>query len=616
MVTTGVRREYLGDDPSPPLRRRRRIALPHALAVAAPVARPHLPALAATSVLELFGAGVSLLRPWPLALAVDHAIGGKPATGVLSWLNRFPPGTVLVLAGAATVLLSVLAGALNLASTVSAQRAAEGIGAGLRESVFEHTMELSLRWHDRMPSGELLSRLTSDVGRMLAAIVAVATILIPDTFVLLVVLVVLALFDPGLALVGLAVLPLLVVLAARQRRRVRRAQHDAREAWGNLSALTNDLLRNVRAVQAFGRGDRARELFARPNRRLRETEVKAASVSARWSPIADIVLSLGAGLVLVIGGRSVLSGSLSTGDLLVVLAYLGDMYSPVRSLTRLSSVLAKAGASAKRVDEVMTASESVSDAPWARPAPLRISEVRFAGVGFAYEPGNPVLRDFDLVIHAGDTVCLLGRSGAGKSTLLHLLLRLYDVDSGRIVVNGMDIRDLRRHSLRQRIAFVPQDPWLLDATVAENIAFGAATADRDAVEEAGRQALVDEFVDTLPEGYDTALGEGGVRLSGGQRRRVALARAAVSDAPLVLLDEPTASLDPTSSATVVQAIRGATAQRTVLIVTHDRDLAAIADRVVVLDRDPTRSPQNRRGGEPHAADQRPDVLPQARAQAR
>ncbi|NIH84140.1 ABC transporter ATP-binding protein [Amycolatopsis granulosa] len=616
MVTTGRRAGHVGEVPRASGDRRRRRMLPQALAVAAPVVRPHLPALAATSVLELFGAGVSLLRPWPLALAVDHAIGGRPASGLLVRLNGFSPASILLLAGAATVLLSVVAGVLNLASTVSAERAAEGVGARLRESVFEHTMELSLRWHDRMPSGELLSRLTSDVARMLAAVVAVATILIPDTFVLVVVLVVLALFDPGLALVGLAVLPLLVVLAVWQRRRVRRAQNDARDAWGNLSAVTNDLLRNVRAVQAFGRVDRARELFARPNRRLRDTEVKAATVSARWSPIADIVLSLGAGLVLVIGGRAVLSGSLSTGDLLVILAYLGDMYSPVRSLTRLSSVLAKAGASGKRVDEVLTASESVADAAWAQPAPERIGEVRFARVGFAYEPGHPVLRDFDLVLRAGETVCLLGPSGAGKSTVLHLLLRLYDADSGHIMINRTDIRDLQRHSLRQRIAFVPQDPWLLDATVADNIAFGATAADRAAVEEAGRQALVDEFVHTLPHGYDTTLGEGGVRLSGGQRRRVALARAAVSAAPLVLLDEPTASLDPVSSATVVQAIRGATAHRTVLIVTHDRDLAAIADRVVVLDRDPQQPHGNGRGGEPHAADQRPDVLPQARAQAR
>lgn len=616
MVRTDAEPKYVRPGAGTRPRALRGSRLPQALAVTAPVARPHVRALAGTSALEVLGATVSLLRPWPLALAVDHAIGGRPATGLLSWLNGLSPAAVLLAAGLAMVLLSVLAGVLDLFSTVTAERAAEGIGARLRSAVFDRTMDLSLRWHDRMPSGELLSRLTSDVGRLLDAIVAVATTVLPDTFVLLVVLGVLTAFDPGLALVGLAVVPLLAMLAVRQRRRVRSAQQDARAASGQLSAVTSDLLRNVRAVQAFGRGDRARELFARPNEQLREAEVKAAKVSARWSPTADVVLALGSGLVLVIGGHSVLAGSLSTGDLLVVLAYLGDMYSPVRSLTRLSSVLAKAGASARRVDEVLAASEAVADAPWARPAPERIHEVRFADVNFAYEPGRPVLRHFDLVIASGETVCLLGPSGVGKSTTLHLLLRLYDVDTGRIMLNNVDIRDCYRHSLRQRIAFVPQDPWLLDATVAENIAFGVAGATREAVAEAGRQALVDEFADRLPEGYDTRLGEGGVRLSGGQRRRVALARAAVSAAPLVLLDEPTASLDPASSATVIQAIRGATAQRTVLIVTHDRDLAAIADRVVVLGPEPDHPDRVDEGGEQDVPDQRSDVVRQARAQAR
>jgi ATP-binding cassette subfamily B protein len=200
--------------------------------------------------------------------------------------------------------------------------------------------------------------------------------------------------------------------------------------------------------------------------------------------------------------------------------------------------------------------------------------VRFEVVTFGYEPGRPVLDRFGLDIATGETVCLLGPSGIGKSTVLHLLLRLYDVDAGRILIDDVDIRDCDQRSLRERFAFVPQDPWLLDASIAENIAFGN--------QHATRAALVDEFAGQLPHGFDTPLGEGGVRLSGGQRRRVALARAAVSPAPMVLLDEPTASLDPVSAAAVIEAIRTTTTHRTVLIVTHDHDLAAIADRVVTL----------------------------------
>jgi ABC-type multidrug transport system fused ATPase/permease subunit len=349
-----------------------------------------------------------------------------------------------------------------------------------------------------------------------------------------------------------------------------------------LAGATTDLLRNVRAVQAFGRADRATAVFGTRNRAVLDVELRAVDVDARWTPVADIVLAIGSALVLVVGGRHVLAGLLTTGQLLVVLAYLRDLYSPVRGLTRLSAVLARAGASASRVREVLECDEAVVDRVDALPAPALRQDVRFDEVAFSYEAAHPVLTDFNLRIVAGETVCLLGPSGIGKSTLLHLLLRLYDVDAGRILIDGIDLRDCAQRSLRERFAFVPQDPWLLDASVAENIAFGNQHATRAAVLAAGRAALVDEFVDRLPFGYDTPLGEGGIRLSGGQRRRVALARAAVSEAPMVLLDEPTASLDPHSAAAVVEAIRTTTTNRTVLLVTHDRDLAAIADRVVTL----------------------------------
>jgi ABC-type multidrug transport system fused ATPase/permease subunit len=396
------------------------------------------------------------------------------------------------------------------------------------------------------------------------------------------VLALLVAFDPELAVIGLTVAPVLAFLAVRQRRRVRGTQQAARAESGRLAGVATDLLRNVRAVQAFGRIDRAAAIFGTRNRAVLDVELRAIDVDARWAPIADVVLAVGTALVLVVGGRHVLSGELTVGQLLVVLAYLGNLYSPVRGLTRLSVVLAKAAASAVRVREVLHCDEAVQDRYGARPAPRLRSGVRFEEVTFGYEPGRPVLDRFGLDVATGETVCLLGPSGIGKSTVLHLLLRLYDVDGGRILLDDVDVRDCDQRSLRERFAFVPQDPWLLDASIAENIAFGNQHATRAEVVAAARAALVDEFAGQLPYGFDTPLGEGGVRLSGGQRRRVALARAAVSPAPMVLLDEPTASLDPVSATAVVEAIRTTTTHRTVLIVTHDHDLAAIADRVVTL----------------------------------
>lgn len=547
---------------------------------AAPIRAQRRP-LAASAALSVGRIGLDLARPWPLAVAVDNAMS-EPQTGIGA-LQGASPQLVLIACGSAVVLLSVGAGLLEMTSTRLAERAAERIGADLRCAVFNRAVALSLRWHDRVSSGELVSRLTTDVGRLLDAVVALTAGLVPQILTLVGVVALLLAVNGTLAGVGLAVLPLLAVLSVIQRRQVRRTQQAARSEAGRLAGTTSDLLRNVRAVQAFGRADRAASLFAATNKSLLNSALRAVDTESRWTPVSDVVLALGAGSVLVVGGLQVLHGGRTVGELLVVVAYLQQLYAPVRSLTRLSTVLAKAGASAARVADILDCFDAVRDAPDAAAAVAPISHVQLRDVTFSYDTSRVVLQNFNLELLAGETVCLLGPSGCGKSTVLQLLLRLYDVDAGRILVDGADLRSLTQRSVREQIAFVPQDPWLLDATVAQNIAFGSRSASRAQVLDAGRRAAVDEFIDRLPFGYDSPLGEGGSRLSGGQRRRVAIARATVAAAPLVLLDEPTASLDRDAADAVIRAIQACTVGCTTLIVTHDPELARIADRVVRLE---------------------------------
>ncbi|WP_170853996.1 ABC transporter ATP-binding protein [Microlunatus flavus] len=547
------------------------------LRLVAEPARTHRRALAVSCALSVLQVGAELARPWPLALAVDWAIDRD---GVPDALAAVPPALLLVAAGSATLVTSGVVSLLDLGATRTAERTAERLGADLRRTVFAHSLRLSLRWHAGTRSAELVSRLTSDVGRVLDAVTATTLTLVPDALMLVGVVVVLLVLDPWLALLGLLVVPVLAALSLRQRRHVRASQGVARAAGGRLSTTAADLLRNVGAVQAFGRLDRAVAEFGTANAEVLRTSSTAVDVETRWTPYADVVLALGAALVLVAGGLQVGAGTLTTGGLLVVLGYLRDLYSPVRALTRLSGVWARAGASAERVADVLDAEPEGPDAPGATAAPPLRGTVELRGVTFGYEPGRPVLRDLDLVLRPGETVCLFGPSGAGKSTVLLLLLRLWDPDAGTLRHDGVDLRRFTRQSVRERIAYVPQDPWLLDATLAQNVAFGSRDATRAQVLEACARTHVDEFVDRLPLRHDTPLGEGGARLSGGQRRRVALARAAVSPADLVLLDEPTASLDAVSAAHVVEAVRAATTRRTTLLVTHDPALAQLADRVV------------------------------------
>jgi ABC-type multidrug transport system fused ATPase/permease subunit len=545
--------------------------------------RPYRGALGVAAGLTLAETVLDLARPWPLKLAVDNAIGGQPLGGVLSPLDGLGPAMLAAVAALLTLALVGVGAVVGYLITYLSGAAAERVGADLREAVFGRLLHLSLPFHDRHRSGDLVTRLTGDVARVEDSLVAWLTTLVPEALTLAGMAVILLAVDRVMGLAALAVAPPLALVVALRRRRIRQAQRRSRDASAQLAAEATEWLRNVRAVQAFTRERETNERFQGRSRGALRAVVGAMDLEARYSPLADLLLAGGGGLVLWLGVVAVTSGRITVGTLLVVLSYLGSLYGPIRSLARLARTLARGAASRERILEVLACGEVVSSSPAAPPArPLRRSLV-MRDVGFAYPDGPPVLRGVDLEIRAGERLCVVGPTGAGKSTLLALLLRFYDPGAGTIELDGADLRDLELGSLRGQLALVPQDPWMLDGSIASNIAFGRPSAGQAEILLAGRVALVDEFAERLPQGYDTPVGEGGVRLSGGQRRRIALARAILRDASVLLLDEPTSGLDAASERAVLRALEQAARGRTVVAVSHRLALARDADRVVVLD---------------------------------
>jgi ATP-binding cassette subfamily B protein len=526
---------------------------------------------------------LDLAAPWPLKLAVDNIIAGHPLEGWMARLNGLSTAALAAIVASTGVALVGASAIVGYLTTYLIGAAAERVGADMRSAAFERLQHRSLRFHDRNRTGDLVARLTSDVSRVQDVLVSWFQTVLPEVLALLGMLAVLFALDALMALATLTVIPLLALQIAVSRAHIRLAEREARDRFGRLTARAAEVLRHVRAIQAFFRQDEEHRHFERENAGATGATLTALRVQARYSPTSDVILALGSALLLFLGVMRVTSGHMTVGTLLVILSYLSGFYHPIRSLTRVTALFAKGTASRERLMEIFADDEVVPEAPTAIRAPRGPGRVVLHGVAFGYRREEPALRDLSLEIGPTETVCVVGPTGAGKSTLLSLLLRFYDPDEGVITIDGIDLRRFTLRSIRERIAFVPQETWLLDGTIADNIRFGWPEASDADVRSAGRAALVEEFVARLPKGYDTAVGESGVCLSGGQRRRIALARAIVRDAPLLLLDEPTSGLDAASEALVLDALRGMACGRTVVIVSHRLRLVTIAHRVVVLD---------------------------------
>jgi ATP-binding cassette subfamily B protein len=545
--------------------------------------------------------GTLLRRFWPYArsyrrwiVAVVALIGLSQAIdAALIWMFKVLVDQVLVprdlgafvWIAVVYVGLTLGGGVVSFADDYLSTWVGERFLLSLRTDFFAHVQRLSLDFFDRRRLGDVISRVTGDI----AAIETLVLSGVADgiSYALRLVFFAGALFvlQWQLALASLLVAPLFWVAARRFSRLIKEASREKRRRSGSISAVAEESFSNAALVQAYNRQEWEVERFHRENLGAFRAELASTRLKALFTPLVDMIELIGAVAVIGLGTWALSEGSLSLGGLLAFLAYLSQLYSPIRGLSRLTNRLFSASAAAERIVEFLDERPAVADRPGARPLRQPRGQIDFEAVRFHYpDAPRPALEDFSMEIRPGETVALVGHSGAGKSTIGRLLLRFYDPGAGRIAVDGCDLREIAVDSLRENVAVLLQETLVFDGTVRENIAYGRAGASDREIEAAARLADAHEFVTVLPQGYDTPIGQKGRLLSGGQRQRIAIARALIRDAPILVLDEPTTGLDLESSRRVLEPLRRLMLGRTTLVISHNLMTVRDADAIVVLDR--------------------------------
>ena len=545
--------------------------------------RPHRARFGAGVGLTLVGIVLDLLKPLPLAIVLDVVLGQRALPGLLRpWLDGFSPLELLSLAAVAIVVVTFARGACTVAANYLTIDTGQRMVNDLRTALYAHLTKLSLRFHHQQQTGDLLYRVMADTfsaqGLVMNGVLPLATaaVMLVGMFGVMVS------YDWTLSLVALVVCPPLYLAITRINRRIQSHATASREAESALYARTETTIGAVKLVQAYGREDGEVAEFRRGSEKSLQASLRLYSTETVFGLVVDSVLSLGTAALVWLGALHVMEGRIAIGDLTIFLSYLKDLYGPIQSISQNLAEISSSRAGLQRVFSVLDIQPDIQDAPDARPLESVAGHVRFENVTFGYEPDRPVLRGLDLDIRAGERVALVGHTGAGKTTLAGLVARFFDPQQGRVTIDGHDARDVTVHSLRAHVAFMLQEPILFHTTVAENIAFGAAVSFED-VRAAARRAEAEPFILDLPQGYATVLGEDGCTLSGGQRQRLALARALLREAPIVVLDEPTSSLDLVTEARVWSQVEELLAGRTMIIIAHRLSAARRADRIVLLD---------------------------------
>ena len=533
--------------------------------------RPYWRQVTVIAAIDLLATPLALLAPVPLKIAVDSVIGDQPPKFLEGWLPDSLTGTavgLLTVVAVMLILIAVLAQAQQMGSQVLRVKTGEALVQDVRARLFGHGQRLSLQRHDVRGSTDTVYRIQHDAVALQRVTIDGFLVIVQASVTLVAMIVVMAALDWQLALIALAICPPLFLLTRGYKVRERPRYRSVKGIETDAMRIVQEALAALRVVKAYGQEDGERDRFSERSGMGVRARVSLAWAEGWFGLFVNLLTAIGTAAVLFIGVLHVQDGTLTLGELLIVIAYLAALYAPLKLVSRNTASLQSAMASAERVFEFLDESPDVPQKPHALPLAQANGLVEFVHVSMSYEGEREVLRDISLRVEPGTRVGIHGVTGAGKTTLVNLLARFYDPTSGQVLLDGVDLREYRLADLRHQLAIVLQEPVLLSTSIGENIRYARPDASPDDVVTAAEQAGAHEFIQRLPQGYDSMVGERGMRLSGGERQRISLARAFLKQGRVLILDEPTSSVDTRTEAKIMEAMERLMAGRTSFLIAH------------------------------------------------
>ncbi len=548
--------------------------------------RPHRRALALGTLAAVGDSIANLLVPVPLKVVLDNVLRRKPPTG---WLNKLVLSagagdkmTAVHVAAVAVLLIALFGAVCTYAEKLLTTQVGQWVMHDLRQRIYFHVQRLSLAYHDHKSTGDLVSTVTSDIdsvqtfisSNLLDALISVVT--------LVGMIAVMLYINWRFTAIALSIAPLLAIVVFRYTRLIRKAAREVRKKEGEIASVIQEVLTSMRVVKAFAREDYEMRRLEEESLENVEIALRARGIKARLSPLVAVIVAIGTALVLWFGARLVIAGELSAGSLVLFIWYLGKMYKPMQDLSKMTDAYSKAAVGYERILAVLNTDGEVRDLPGARKVSRLRGDIEFEHVTFGYDRAQPILDDLSFKIEAGQLAAFVGPTGAGKTTIISLISRFYDPFSGAVKIDGADLRSYQQRSLRGQISVVLQETVLFHGTVWQNIAYGKPNATRAEILHAAEMANASEFIEKMPQGYNSLVGERGVTLSGGQRQRIAIARAVIRKTPILILDEPSSGLDSESEKLIFEALDRLMKGKTSIVIAHRLSTVRAADVIFVI----------------------------------